>query len=80
MGTRPGVHMQTNHPGVTYDPTRNRYRVKVYKGTIVAHLSYHSTLDEAVSKNQEIRGNIGTTQKEIGNSDLDWAIKFLRKQ
>jgi hypothetical protein len=34
-------------PGIWFEDERGRYRVRVYKGTRVIHLSYHDEVDEA---------------------------------
>lgn len=36
-------------PGIWYEAERDRFRVRVYKGTHVFHLSYHDDLDDALS-------------------------------
>jgi hypothetical protein len=36
-------------PGIWYEEGRGRFRVRVYKGTTVIHLSYHEDYDEALS-------------------------------
>lgn len=41
--------MRTNYTGIIYDPKRRRYRVRLYRGRDVAHLSYHRTLDDAMA-------------------------------
>lgn len=36
-------------PGIWYEVERGRFRVRVYKGTHVFHLSYHQDVDDALS-------------------------------
>lgn len=36
-------------PGIWYEAERDRYRVRVYKGTTVIHLSYHADYTDALS-------------------------------
>jgi hypothetical protein len=35
--------------GIWFDASRKRYRVRLYQGTSVFHLSYHASKDEALS-------------------------------
>jgi hypothetical protein len=34
--------------GLFFDPKRDRYRVRLYRGHAVVHLSYHKNLDDAL--------------------------------
>ena len=34
-------------PGIWFEPVRKRFRVRLYNGTRVAHLSYHDTEEDA---------------------------------
>lgn len=40
--------------GLFFDPKRNRYRVRLYRGAEIVHLSYHKTLDEALDLYKKI--------------------------
>jgi len=34
--------------GIYYEPSRERYRVRIYKHNTVIHCSYHKALDDAI--------------------------------
>ena len=38
---------QSLPPGIWYEPARKRYRVRLYRKSVVFHRSYHKTLTEA---------------------------------
>lgn len=43
------MNERVHTPGIWYEEERGRYRVRVYKGTAVFHLSYHEDFDSAHS-------------------------------
>jgi len=47
--------MQKTKPGIWYEEARKRYRVRLYKGKKVFHLSYHADYDRALSTYNKVK-------------------------
>ena len=43
--------------GLFFDPKRDRYRVRLYQGHTVVHLSYHKTIEDALTEYQRVSEN-----------------------
>jgi hypothetical protein len=47
--------MQKTKPGIWFEANRNRYRVRLYKGKKVNHLSYHATYAQALAAYNKVK-------------------------
>ena len=64
-------------PGVWYEATRKRYRVRLYKEGEVFHLSYHGDVDEALEAWEDVVTKRDDPIENPDQSDMDDQIKGL---
>lgn len=63
--------------GIWYEAQRERYRVRLYKGDRMIHLSYHRTKSEALAEYYAVKNKAATTQHAYNLNTLEQQLQAL---
>lgn len=63
--------------GIWYEPQRQRYRVRIYRGDRMIHLSYHRTQEEAFAEYSEVKDKHITTKYDNNLNTIEGQLQAL---
>ena len=63
--------------GLFFDPKRRRFRVRLYRGHTVVHLSYHKTKEEALATYESIVYNRPVPKRGPMTLNPDCLLEYL---